>query len=192
VERIIVTTDVEPIAGVARRYGAEVPFLRPRELAQDDTPGIAPVRHAVQWLAEHEDYRPDLVLCLQPTSPLRTAADIQAAIDLARCKQADAVVSVTPAIHHPCWMKLVDEEGRLKDFITPAQPITCRQELPPVYALNGAIYLARSTVLLERGTWYTERTYAYVMPPERSLDVDTPWDLYLVDLVLRDKSEQGH
>jgi len=186
IDRVIVSTDSQEIAKVARAYGAEVPFLRPPELARDDTPGIVPILHAINWLDEHEGYRPDHVMVLQPTSPFRTAADIEAVIQLARERQADAVVSVCPVHRHPYWMKKITEDGRLTDFLTTDYAYACRQELPSVYALNGAIYLVRRDVLLKRQTFYTERTYAYVMPPERSLDIDTPWDLYLAELILKE------
>lgn len=185
--RVIVSTDDAKIAEVAQQWGAEVPFLRPAELAQDDTSGIEPVLHAVRWLDEHEGYRPDYVMVLQPTSPLRTAEDIEAAMQLARERQADGVVSVCSVHQHPCWMKRITEDGRLTDFLPLDSAYTCRQDLPPVYALNGAIYLARREVLLERQTFYTDRTYGYIMPPERSLDIDTPWDLHLADLILKER-----
>jgi CMP-N,N'-diacetyllegionaminic acid synthase len=185
--RVIVSTEDEEIARIAKQHGAEVPFLRPTELAQDDTPGIAPILHAVKWLEQNEGYLPDLIMCLQPTSPLRSFEDIDAAIELAAQKNADAVVSVMPVDHHPDWMQCVDTDGRLRDFSTHDHPATRRQDLPPVYALNGAIYLGRRTVLLEQESWYTDKTYAYVMPPERSLDIDTQWHLRLADLILKDK-----
>ena len=185
--RVVVSTEDEEIARIAKQHGAEVPFLRPTELAQDDTPGIAPILHAVKWLEKNEGYLPDLIMCLQPTSPLRSSEDIDAAIELAAQKNADAVVSVMPVDHHPDWMQCVDTDGRLTDFITHDRPATRRQDLPPVYALNGAIYLGRRTVLLEQESWYTDKTYAYIMPPERSLDIDTQWHLCLADLILKDK-----
>lgn len=185
--RIIVSTDDDEVAGVAKRLGADVPFMRPPELAQDDTPGIEPVLHAVCWLDEHERYRPDYVMLLQPTSPLRTAKDIEAAVQLAQKKQADSVVSVCSVDQHPYWMKQITEDGRLVDFLLLDRAYTRRQDLPSVYALNGAIYLARREVLLKQQTFYTDRTYAYIMPPERSLDIDIPWDLYLADLILKDR-----
>ena len=187
INRVVVTTDSEAIADVGRQYGVEIPFLRPAALAQDDTPGMAPILHAVRWLDQYEDYRPDVVICLQPTSPLRTAADIDAAIELAWHKNADAVVSLTPVNHHSYWMKQVDSAGRIRDFLTLDRPVTRRQDLPPVYALNGAIYLARRDILLERESWYGDKSFAYVMPLNRSLDIDTPWDIHLADLILKDR-----
>jgi len=187
IDRVIVSTDSQEIADVARSFGAEAPFLRPPELAQDGTPGIEPILHAVRWLTDNEGYYPDYVMVLQPTSPLRTAEDISAATRLAQERQADSVVSVCLAHQHPYWMKQVSSDGRLMDFLPLDRTYSTRQELPPIYALNGAIYLVRRGTLLERRTFYTEHTYAYVMPAERSLDIDTSWDLYLADLILKER-----
>lgn len=161
--------------------------MRPAELSRDDTPGIEPVLHAVSWLEQHENYCPDYVMLLQPTSPLRTAHDIDSAVAIAREHQADSVVSVTPTHHHPYWCKRITETGQLTNFLDLDAAYTRRQDLPPAYALNGAIYLVRRDVLVQEKTFYTDNTYAYSMPEERSLDVDTPWDLYVVDLILRDR-----
>ena len=188
VTRVIVSTDSQEISGVAREWGAEVPFLRPAELARDQTPGVEPVLHAIEWLAENEGYRPNLVLLLQPTSPLRTAADIEAALARLAETGADAVVGVTLAEHHPYWTKAIDDQGYLRNFVAADQVPDRRQDLPPAYAVNGAIYLIRREVLLRDRTLFPERTVGYAMPPERSLDVDTRWDLDLADIVLRGHS----
>ncbi len=185
VTRTVVSTDALDIADVARSLGADVPFLRPAELARDDTPGIAPFVHAVSWLGEAQGFRPDWVLLLQPTSPLRTAEDIDAAVALAIERDADAVLSVCPVRHHPYWTRQLEPDGRLTPFIEPDPPALRRQDLPEVMSLNGAIYLIRRDVLLAGESFDTDRTLGYVMPPERSLDVDTPWDLQLVEWALR-------
>ena len=184
VTRTIVTTDDEEIASVSRASGADVPFIRPAELARDETAGIEPILHAVRWLAEHQHYRPQVVISLQPTSPLRASSDIDAALDLLEARRADAVVSVTPVRQHPYWMKRLDDSGFIHDFLRQQTPIGRRQELPPVYALNGAIYLARREFLLERESWYGGRTAGYVMPLERSVDIDTAWDVRVAELLL--------
>jgi CMP-N,N'-diacetyllegionaminic acid synthase len=186
VDRLIVSTDSPTIAQVGREYGAEVPFLRPVELAQDDTPGIAPILHAARWLRQNEGYEPDYVLCLQPTSPFRTSEDIDSAIALAQEKEADSVISVTPVKHHPNWMKHLDDAGKLVDYVPRGHAVTKRQDLSPLYALNGAIYLIRFQALLQQGTFFVDNTYGYVMPPERSLDIDTPWDLHLAELIIKE------
>jgi CMP-N,N'-diacetyllegionaminic acid synthase len=187
--RVVVDTDDAVIAEVARACEAETPYVRPAELARDDTLSMDVVVHALRWLAEHEAYRPDWLCLLQPTSPLRTAADIDAAIELAIARNADAVVSVAPSDQHPLWQKRLDHDGRMHDYVErEARPLQ-RQGLPPAYVLNGAIYLAKSDILLTKRNWYTGRAYAYVMPSERSLDVDSHWDLRLADLMLRTEGE---
>ena len=184
VDRVVVSTDDDEIARVAREHGAETPFMRPRELARGDTPTMPVIIHALQHLAD-DGYVPAAVILLQPTSPLRTSDDISAAIALAQERSADCVVSVTPAPSHPHLAKRITSAGVLEDFI-PHPEVERRQDLEPVYALNGAIYLARREHLMAKQTFYGPMTYAYVMPPERSLDIDTAWDLHLCDLVLRD------
>ncbi len=190
-QRIIVSTDSQEIAEAARQNGAEIPFMRPADLARDDTSGTDPVVHAVQWLELHENFISEWVMLLQPTSPLRASQDIRRAVALAEQKNADAVVSVAPVEDHPYWMKRIDTDGCLEDFIRLEKPINRRQDLPEVYALNGAIYLVRRTVLMAQETLFPQRTYALVMPRERSLDVDTPWDLYVADLILKDRGRYG-
>ena len=184
ISRTIVTTDDEDIAQVARDFGAEVPFMRPPELARDETPGTDAVIHAVEWLAAHGAYSPSVVVSLQPTSPHRTGADIDAAMEIMAARNADGVVSVTPAHPHPYWTKRLDDDGWMQDLIPIEPPIVRRQDLPPVYALNGAIYAARREVLLATHRWYTDRTAAYVMPAERSVDIDTATDLLLAAYLL--------
>ena len=189
-DRTIVSTDDEQIAALARSHGADVPFLRPAELARDETPSLPVLIHAIRWLDGNEAYRPDYVMLLQPTSPLRTAQDIDNCITLALEKDADGVVSLCQAKHHPYWMKRVEADGRVTDLLLLDQPLETaysrRQDLPPGYAINGAVYLVRREILLEYQTFYTDRTYAYVMPLERSLDIDTLWDFRLAEFVLKD------
>lgn len=182
IDRVVVSTDDGEIAAVAREHGAETPFIRPPELARDDTPTMPVVLHALQQLSA-EGYVPGSVMLLQPTSPLRTSADINAAIALAQERSADSVVSVSLAASHPHLAKRITTDGRLEDFMA-HPPVVRRQDLEPVYALNGAIYLIRREPLVESQTFYGPKTYAYVMPSERSIDVDTEWDLRLCDLIL--------
>lgn len=184
--RVIVSTDDEEIARVSREWGADVPFMRPAELAQDDSPHLGVIRHALGWLASENEPELDYLMLLQPTSPLRTTADIDSAIALCKEKDADAVVSVCLTHDHPYLTKQLTPDGRLLDFVEKPPGYLARQTLPPAFALNGAIYLVRRSLLLERDDWYTDRTFAYIMPAERSLDIDTPWDLHLVDLILRE------
>lgn len=186
-DRVILSTDNDEIADVGRQWGVEVPFMRPAELSGDEVHVMRVTEHALQWLEINEGYAPDYFLLLQPTSPLRNARDIREAVGIALAHDADAVVSVTPAPSHPYLMKTIDACGRMQQFIETNQAESRRQELPPAYSLNGAIYLVRRTVLLATQTWCPDRAYAYVMPPERSMDVDGPWDLHLLRLVCNDR-----
>jgi len=187
-DQLIVSTDDEEIASVARAYGATVPFMRPAELAQDDSPHIDVVRHAIDWLATHGPSEPEYVLTLQPTSPLRTSEDIDAAIAIALDRDAPAVVSVSMAETHPFLAKRILDDGTLEDLVPTGGGYLRRQVLPPAYALNGAIYLNRSPLLLKEGTFLPRGTVAYVMPPERSLDIDTDWDFHLASLILEERN----
>ncbi|MGE0040269.1 MAG: NTP transferase domain-containing protein [Vicinamibacterales bacterium] len=189
VDRVVVSTDDEEIAAIARAHGGEVPFLRPAELARDETLIFPVLIHALDWLKAHDGYVPDYVLLLQPTSPFRAPEDIEAAVRIATETGGDAVISVGPAHQHPHWMKSVAADGRLVDFM-PDMPFR-RQELGELYALNGAIYLVATPVLLERQTFYTKSTYAYVMPAERSLDIESPWEYTLARLILEDRQRRG-
>lgn len=191
-DRVIVSTDDESIAGFCRERGAQVPFIRPAELAQDDSTHIAVVQHALEWLATNEAYRPDYVMVLQPTSPLRIALDINEAVRIAERTNASAVVSVTAAHDHPYWVRRLRDDGTLAEFVRCDVAYPRRQVLPPAYALNGAIYLTLRSVLLQSRCFEPPGTMAYVMPEERSLQVDTPWDLRLCDLVLRDRLTALH
>jgi CMP-N,N'-diacetyllegionaminic acid synthase len=189
-DRLVISTDDPEIAEVGKKLGAEIPFLRPTELATDTSASMDVILHAIRWFDDNENYRPDYVLLLQPTSPLRTATDVRESTKLALAKHADSVVSVCETHQHPLWMKGVNEEGTLVDLYPQSAAPTRRQDLSPVFALNGAIYLALRSFLLSEHTFISDRTYAYVMPENRSLDVDTPWDLHVADLILRDREHR--
>lgn len=181
--RVIVSTDSEEIAEAASSLGVPVPFMRPESLAHDDTPGPQVILHAIQWLERHGDV-PDYVVMLQPTSPLRTSGDIEAAIAIARDTAADSVVSVCPCVHHPLWTKRIEDDGTMTDYLPNASQYPRRQDLPPAYALNGALYLVRPQVLTRSGSFYGGRTFPYVMPYDRSIDIDTIEDMRMAEFLL--------
>jgi N-acylneuraminate cytidylyltransferase/CMP-N,N'-diacetyllegionaminic acid synthase len=185
--RVIVSTDDQEIADISQRLGAEVPFLRPAELARDETPGIDPVLHLITWLETEADYHPEYVMLLQPTSPLRTTEDIDGAFRLATEHHCDSVISVSEADTHPYWMKRINDRGELEDFSPVPGKYSQRQDLPPAYKLNGAIYLVRTSRMLSDKTFYGHKTLPYIMPAERSLDVDSLWDLHVANLVANDR-----
>lgn len=178
IDRIIVSTDDQKIADVAVQWGGEVPFLRPAELARDDSPGIAPVIHIITT----SGFTYDLVVLLQPTSPLRTVEDIDGAIALLLNRNANACVSVVEPDKSPYWMYSVDGAGHLVPLLE--GDYNCRQDIPPVYALNGAVYVAEVSWLLKNQGFVNDETLAYVMPKERSIDIDTETDLAISTIIL--------
>jgi CMP-N,N'-diacetyllegionaminic acid synthase len=180
-DRVIVSTDSDHIIQVARALGADVPFTRPAELARDDTPGIDPVLHALGELPGF-----DIVVLLQPTSPLRTGFDIDGAIGLLISSGAMACVAVTEAVNHPYWTYRIAGTGTLTPFIDlPAGATTRRQDLPRAFALNGAVYIARIPWLRESRSFLGPQTVGYEMPAERSIDIDSPQDLVVAERALR-------
>jgi N-acylneuraminate cytidylyltransferase len=168
VDRVVLSTDDEAIAQAAQAGGCEVPFRRPAELAGDDTRSIDVVLHALDQLAPV-----NLVVLLQPTSPLRSAADIDAVCDQLVRSGAPACVSVAPAEQSPYWMYRLGHSQRLLPLLEAPAQATRRQDLPAVYALNGAVYAARTAWLRESRSFVTAETVAHVMPRERSIDIDT-------------------
>jgi CMP-N,N'-diacetyllegionaminic acid synthase len=182
VDDVVVTTDDEEIAMTAKEWGAEVPFLRPAELAADDSPGIDPILHALAQLGSH-----DQVVVLQPTSPLRRIADVDACVELARQHKAPASVSVSEPAKHPYWMYRLDGRQRMHPLLN-VSTFANRQDLPPVYALNGAVYYAQTDWLKRHHTFVTTETVGYIMPPERSLDIDTALDWKIAEMLLHDNS----
>lgn len=182
-DRIIVSTEDEEIASVARNLGADVPFMRPAELAVDDTPGIDPVLHAISHLPDC-----DWVLLLQPTSPLRSAEDIDGIWQFCQERGALSAVSVCEVEKHPYWMYQLNAAQRLAPFIKGRPDVTRRQDLAPAYALNGAMYLAKIEWLLKQASFVGPETLGYVMPLERSVDLDTPQDWRWVEFLIEQKN----
>jgi N-acylneuraminate cytidylyltransferase/CMP-N,N'-diacetyllegionaminic acid synthase len=189
--RVLVSTDDPEIADTAQRYGAETPFLRPAELASDNASGIAPVLHALQWLAQHQS-EPDLLALLQPTSPLRTTEDILGAAETIRRTAADSLVSVVEADRHPVWALQRDEHGILtsctgQPLAALQQQFPTRQSLPEALYENGAIYIAEPSVIRSTNSFYGERLQAWLMPAERSVDIDTLLDLQIAEILLKEQ-----
>lgn len=185
VDRVVVSTDSEEIAASARAHGAEAPFLRPAALAADETPTLPVLRHVVEELWRREGYRPDLVVVLQPTSPLRGPAAVAEAVRMMADPRVDSVVSVCPAGHSPFLLRRLEGE-RVLPFLDP-DPLKAglrRQDLPGLYRLNGAVYVFRRERLLGDDPYGTE-IRAVVMEPWRSVDIDGEEDLLVAEAYLR-------
>jgi len=189
---VIVSTDRQQIADVAGSLGAEVPFLRPSELASDDSPSIDLVIHAINWLKQAEEYSPHIVVLLQPTSPLRTTKDIVAALSVFQDKAGDndTLMSVKPAEIHPNYFFTIDDSGCMEELIKGGRKVR-RQDMPQVFRPNGAIYIGGAEYLLSSKRFEGDRTLAYIMPEERSLDVDEPWHLQMAEFSLQARSPRS-
>ncbi len=172
--RVVLSTDDEEIAAVGRACGVSVPFLRPAELAQDTTPTLPVLQHALRWLMNAGETF-DALCLLQPTNPLRRAADIDACIELFIKQQADTVFTVlrVPAEHNPHWVYFKSEDGSLRLSTGEAVPIPRRQELPDAFHREGSVYVARTYNVLERNTLYGSRVVGYEIDPARSVNIDT-------------------
>ncbi len=173
IDRLILSSEDPEIITVAATWGCEVPFVRPAELSRDETPGIEPVIHAIQTLKTTYDY----VILLQPTSPLRTTEDIDNCIYYCIQENAPSCVSVCAAQSSPYWMYILNQQKRLIPLMPEEHSITRKQDLPPVYVLNGAIYMAFIPNLMQERSFINRQTIAYTMPVERSLDIDSEVDL---------------
>ncbi|WP_071541347.1 cytidylyltransferase domain-containing protein [Neomoorella thermoacetica] len=181
---LLVSTDGKEIARIAREAGAEVPFMRPPELATDAARGIDVLSHAMAWCEEHGRLY-DWVMVLQPTSPLRNVDDIVGACRLMLERNALAVVSVCQVDHHPWWCNTLPEDLNMENFIRPEVSGLNRQELPVFFRLNGAIYLGKWEFLKKESSFYGPRTYAYIMPKERSVDIDDPVDFVVAETLIK-------
>lgn len=168
INRFVLSSDDDEIITAAEAWGCEVPFRRPPELANDKTSSMDVVLHALEKLPGYE-----YVVLLQPTSPLRTSTDIDEAFALMNTCGASSCVSVCEAEQSPYWMYKLQANNKLTNLLPPLNGISRRQDLPPVFVLNGAIYIARTDKLLQSRSFLNEDTVAYKMPIDRSIDIDT-------------------
>ncbi|MBI2024692.1 MAG: acylneuraminate cytidylyltransferase family protein [Candidatus Harrisonbacteria bacterium] len=182
IDRLILSTDDPEIARVAKEYGCEVPFMRPAELAQDKTPHLPVMQHAVQWLKENENYYPDYVMIFQPTSPLRQAFHVREAVELIQKTGADSVLSVSEIPNHftPHKAMVVDDRGMLSLFSgNPIRKRTARrQDLAKTYWSVGSIYLFKTDLLFhsEDPNFFGDTVARCEINPKYVVDIDVPED----------------
>jgi len=187
-DRVIVSTDNREIARVARAVGAEVPFLRPAELARDETPDLPVFQHALATLWEQERYRPDVVVHLRPTQPFRTATEIDAVVALIVTSGADCVKSVRPVAEHPYKMYRLTGDRLVPFLDTPERrrrgPDVPRQSLEIVYLSAGVVDAMRREVI-EQGSTEGERVIPYLVDERRYVNLDSARDFVVAEAVLR-------
>lgn len=184
IDRVVVSSNDRQAIEAAMAAGADVPFVRPDELAADDTASEPVILHALDQLAlDQPECQYDVVVLLQPTSPLRRTEDIDGCLERLEATGAPAVLSVTLSPKSPFWMLNMDEAGRLsRMFETTA---TRRQDLPPAWLPNGAVYAARIDWFRHNGGFLGPGTLGYAMPAERSIDIDTALDFAMAEYLMR-------
>jgi len=188
-ERIVVSTEDQEIAELAKSYGAEV-ITRPAYLAMDDTLSLPVFQHAIRYLEDVDNSYHDVIVILQPTSPLITAADIDGAISKYLQTGCSSVVSICKTEHPPHWMYTLKGDI-LKSIIEGGEKVTRRQDTPEVYRLNGAISVTHRDSIMKQNRIITDDTRAFIMPAERSVDIDTEIDLILAEVLMRKQNEGG-
>ena len=192
ITRVIVSTDDREIADIARAHGADVPFMRPSEFAQDYSPDHDVFRHALEWLGDQEGYKPGIVVHLRPTMPLRRIETIDQAIEqFIQHPDADSLRSVNMASQTPFKMWMIDSTGYLEPVARlPGEPEPYnvpRQKLPPVYWQNGYIDVVRRKVILEMGSMTGKKIFAFVIH-EPCIDIDYEHSLRQIERVLAGKA----
>lgn len=180
--KIIVTTEDEEIGEISRSWGADI-IKRPKELAKDESPTIDAIFHTLEVL-KSENYNPDIIILLQPTSPLRTTKDIDNAMELFLNTNCESVVSVCELKHSPYWCFEI-EKGYLKSLFGDEYLRRRRQDLENVYMPNGAMYISTPENLRKYKGFYCLRTIPYIMPPERGIDIDNEVDFMLAELLTK-------
>lgn len=180
ITRVILSTDDMEIAKVAKHYGAEVPFMRPIDLATDTAKAIDAYKYTYERIEKEENIEISEFVILQPTSPFRTAKHIDEAIDLYKDKKADSVISYCPEHHPIIWHKYITEAGKIESIFEGT--IRNRQEEKPTYFPNGAIYIFKREII-EQDLYYTDNSFAYVMNRKDSIDIDTIEDFQYAEFL---------
>ncbi|MEE2746384.1 MAG: acylneuraminate cytidylyltransferase family protein [Pseudomonadota bacterium] len=187
IDVVVVSTDDTQIAAVAAAAGAEVPFLRPPDLANDTASSIDVVLHALDFLERNKRFF-DVVLLLEPTSPLREVGDIQTALQRIADMEASAVVSVCRAESaHPAFMFRIIEHDRLDPFLSLTPTGVRRQEIDPLFYLEGTLYASTVASLREQRSFYHEGTMAYEVAKWKALEIDDIWDFEMIEAIARYK-----
>ena len=185
IRRVIVSTDSEEIANVAREHGAEIPFMRPQELAQDSSPEWDAWRHALSYLQETEGQLPDAMVSVPTTAPLRMPIDIQNCLDLFSEGGADAIITVTEAHRNP-WFNMVKEvsDGRVELVNQDKNRVFRRQDAEKVFDVTTIAYVLRPQFVLEATSLFTGTVRAVEVPVERAIDIDTQFDFEIAEFLM--------
>lgn len=188
IDRLIVSTDNSKIAEVAQKWGADVPFLRPADLAKDDTPDQPVFLHVLRWLKEDDRYEPDIVVNLRPTTPFKTPEIIDKAVQRLIDTDADIVRTMTlvEGVHHPYWMYRLSEDGSAELFSGDIKlsKYYRRQLLPHVYRINGVVDAVKTQVIYEESNLDNQNMKGLIISEKESMDVDTDFDFIICECIL--------
>lgn len=193
ITHLIVSTDDEEIASVAKKYGAEVPFMRPKELAQDKTPHLPVMQHATEFMEKKLGITFDYLVILQPTSPFRIAEDLDGTIQKLIDEKADSAVSLVQVANdeHPVKAKKLEGDKVLAYCMEEPEGIR-RQDLPPAYRRSGAVYAMRRDLIMKDNKLYGSHIVGFVVPSERSIDIDELIDLIKAEYLLAELKKKGY
>ena len=190
IDRLIVSTDDEEISKVAREYGAEVPFVRPAELAGDDSPELLSWQHAIKTVEESSGRKVDILVSIPATSPLRKAQDVERCLQMLLDNDADIVVTVKESERNPYFnMLMFDEKGYAQLVINNQKNIFKRQQAPKVYDMTTVAYVARASYVCSTSSILEGKVKAVVIPRERAIDIDTMTDFEIAEFFMRKRSE---
>ena len=185
VNRVIVSTEDKEIANIAKDFGAEVPFMRPDSLASDKSMVIDTYFNVVDQISKQNSKPVESFLALLPTTPLRTSNDIDRAIKIFNHKKANSVISVNESSKPLYWHRRITKDGKLKSFLPKFDAVKNRQEFEKTYLPNGAIYVFLTEALRSTREYYSNKTYPYIMPIEKSIDIDNETDFEIAEYLLK-------
>jgi CMP-N,N'-diacetyllegionaminic acid synthase len=191
VDKVIVSTDSPSYAEISKLYDADVPFLRPAELATDTSIEMDTTKHLMAWIENHLLEQYQMIIRLQPTSPLRISKDLDLAIEKFVEKNADSIIGVTECSVSPLWTNTLPSDHSMANFINKEIMTKNRQELPVYYRLNGSIFIADWNFMKENWSWFGKNSYAIVIPEERAVDIDNSIDLELAEVLLKKRKKES-
>jgi len=192
IQRLVVSTDDAEIAYIARRYGAEVPFMRPAELAQDDSPEWSAWQHVIRTLEAMEaGLKIDVLVSVPSTSPRRVPADIDACVETLLQGDADAVITVAPTTRSPCFNMVTLEGGYARPVMASAAILHRRQDAPPIFDVTTVAYAAHARFVLAAPGLFAGKVAAVIIPRERAIDIDTKFDLEMARLLAARETSWG-
>jgi len=186
IDRVIVSTEDEEIAGIALEFGAEIPFMRPKELAQDNSPEVLAWKHAIQAVHEQDKSRElDVFVSIPPTAPLRTVEDVDNCIHSFLDNDVDVVVTVKNASRHPSFnMVSIDEKGYTTLVLPSSKSISRRQDLSSVYDMVTVAYAANPEFIMKANSIFDGRVKSVIIPKERAVDIDTELDFQFAEYLM--------